>query len=288
MTYSGIVEGLSNELYHAHSAISSTGLKKLLTGTPAHLRSFLDSEDKLESEALLRGSVLHSMLLEPNTLNDTYIFERNYLKDKTRLAKNGGSKEQWDYLKEISEITGKPLVKFEIYDACRRMRDKVKANPYWPDIAKNSQKEISLFADIEGIPVKARYDAMLSNLVIDLKTSKDILTTANIQKTIIGLGYHFSAAMYIEIGRMLGLPVDGFVWIFVENKAPFSCRYVQADNEMLEIGRQEFYACLGKYKECLESDQWPGYSENVEVISMPAWYKNREYLFLGDTNESDS
>jgi len=228
------------------------------------------------------------MLLEPGTLNDTYVFERHYLPNKTRLAKNGGSKEHWESLKEIAELTGKPLVKWDLYHAAKTMREQVSLNPYWRDIEENSSKEISLFAEIEGVPVKARYDALLSNLVIDLKTSKDILTTSNIQKTIIKLGYHFSAAMYLEIGKACGLDVDGFVWIFVENQAPHGCRYVQADNDMIEFGRQEFYACLDKYKECIKADKWPGYSTEIDVISMPEWYKNREYLFLGDENESDS
>lgn len=288
MTYKGIIEGLSNDAYHADKAISSTGLKKLLTGTPAHLRAYLYNDAKIESEALLRGSVLHSMLLEPDTLNDNYIFERNYLVNKTRLSKNGGTKEHWDSLKEVAEVTGKPLVKYEIYAACKAMRDKVQAHDFWPNIGRDAKKEISLFTEIEGVPVKARYDAILSDAVIDLKTSRDILTSANIQKTIVKLGYHFSAAMYLAIGRKLGIKVDRFVWIFVENQEPYGCRYVEASQEMLEIGEQEFLKCLKKYKTCLENDDWEAYPKTIDVIDLPNWYANKEFLFLGVEDESSS
>lgn len=276
----GIYEDISNADYHADKAISSTSLKKLLNATPAHFKYALDNRETSDSDALLRGSVLHAMLLEPDTLSASFVFESHVIPDKTKLAKNGGGKETWDALKEKAQIRGLPLVKYDIYQDCIAMRDSVLAHPHWPNVKSHAKKEISLFAEINGVRVKARYDAMLANMmIIDLKTSRNILTTGKIQSTIAELGYHFSAAMYTEVGKACGLPIDRFVWIFIESFAPYSARFVEASEQMMEVGKSEFYKCLEKYKTCMQSSVWDAYSNDIDIVHLPNWYANKETLF---------
>lgn len=276
----GIYKSVTNEQYHADPAISSTKLKKLKDGTAQSFKYHLDNPEHVESDALLRGSLLHAMLLEPEQYMDYFIIESRELKDKTKLAKNGGNKEDWDKLKKWAENEAKPLVKHDIYRDCVGMRNSVLAHPFWINIANHGANERSLFAEIDGVLVKARYDSLLEvSKIIDLKTSRNTLTTAGIQRTIADLGYHFSAAMYIEVGKALGLDITSFVWVFVETSAPYSCRFVEASDKMLEIGKEEFYKCLAKFKECQESGIWAGHPLTIDKIDLPNWYANKEYLF---------
>lgn len=277
---SGIYKDVTNQEYHADPAISSTPLKVMKDGTPESFKYHLDNRQSIESDALLRGSVLHAMLLEPRKYMDYFVFESHELKDKTKLTKNGGSKEDWDNLKRVAEHANLPLVKFDMYKDCTGMRNSVQAHPWWKNIAEHAVNEISLFSEIEGIPVKARYDSLLDEKhIIDLKTSKNVLNTASIQRSIVDYGYHLSAAMYIEVGRSLGLEVDGFTWAFVEINAPYSCRFVEASAKMLDVGRDEFYKCLRKIKQCQESNNWPGYTLKIDKIDLPNWYASKEILF---------
>ena len=277
---SGIYKDVTNQEYHADKALSSSKVKKLLTGTAASFKYHLDNPESIESDALLRGSVLHAMLLEPLKFMDYFVFETSELKDKTKLAKNGGSKEDWDNLKKYAEHGKIPLVKYDMYKDCTGMRNSVQAHPWWKNIADHAVNEISLFSEIEGIPVKARYDSLLDEKhIIDLKTSKNVLNTASIQRSIVDYGYHLSAAMYIEVGKSLGLEVDGFTWAFVEINAPYSCRFVEASAKMLDVGRDEFYKCLRKIKQCQESNNWPGYTLKIDKIDLPNWYASKEILF---------
>jgi len=283
MTYSGIVEGLSNELYNVSKAMRSTVLKKLHDATPGHLRYLLDNPSFETTEALLRGQVLHCMVLEYHNLQKQFVIERTELKDKTKLNKNGGSKEDWDQLKSMAEVLGVPLVKHDMYLQVKGMANSISKHQHWQLFNAVGRKELSLFAEIEGVPCKARYDVMASDegqtFICDLKTSKETLTNQNVQKIIVQYGYHFSAAMYVEIGKALGLQIDEFSWMFVESKAPFGCRMVKASTEMMEIGRDEFYKCLRKYKECRDKKEWPMYPLTLDTIDLPGWYANKQFLF---------
>jgi exodeoxyribonuclease VIII len=283
MTYSGIVEGLSNELYNVSKAMRSTVLKKLHDATPGHMRHSLDNPSSETSEALLRGQVLHCMVLEPHNLQKQFVLERTELRDKTKLNKNGGSKEDWDQLKSMAEVLGIPLVKHDMYLQVKGMANSISKHQHWQLFNAIGRKELSLFAEIEGVPCKARYDVMASEegqtFICDLKTSKETLTNQNVQKIIVQYGYHFSAAMYVEIGKALGLQIDEFSWMFVENKAPFGCRMVKASPEMMEIGREEFYKCLRKFKECRDKNEWPMYPLTLDTIDLPGWYANKQFLF---------
>jgi len=283
----GIYKSVTNEQYHADPAISSTKLKKLANSTAYHFKYALENPQTMEGDSILLGSLVHTLVGEPKKLTDQYIIESQPLSDKTKLEKNGGSKGEWDAMKKQSQDQGLPLVKHEIYRNGIAMRNSVFAHPLWQVMADRQKAEISLFAEIEGIPVKARYDLLIGDTIIDLKSTRESLDNENLSRVIAKLGYHFSAAMYIEVGKALSLPMKKFRWIFVENTAPFACRFVEASEEMLETGKQEFYACLEVYKSCKNSNNWPGYTQNIEQLSLPVWYKNKEF-FLGENNESDN
>ena len=98
-----------------------------------------------------------------------------------------------------------------------------------------------------------------------------MLTDQNIRNVIHDEKYHLSAAMYLDVGKAAGVPVDRFIWVFVESFAPYLCRIIEAPPEMIEAGGKAYLHCLSKYKTA-SAGFWPGYDRDPSFIETPNWY----------------
>jgi hypothetical protein len=267
-----IVKDLHFDDYWQDPAVSSSMLKKFLQlPTPAHVKHAIDNPIS-DSDALLLGRLLHCLLLEPERLDIYFVIERDRLRDKTRLEKNGGSKEAWDALKGKAEAQLLPLVPFDMWQKAQAMAANIQALDLWEGLAKFGKKELSVFSEIKGQKVKARYDILFGSAIFDIKSSRHMLTDENISKVIEEQHYHLSAAMYLDVGAAAGLKVERFIWIFVENFAPYLCRVKEATLPMLEAGRKEYLHCLSKYKTGTQG-HWPGYDQDASYIDLSPYYK---------------
>jgi len=280
-----LIRNLSNADYHKHPSISSSNLKKFLSSTPKRVRYLIENPDSEPSDALIRGSILHALILEPHTIDSSFIIERNPLSDKTKAIRNGGSKETWEAMKKEAEAKKIPIIKHEIWLEALEMQASMSQHELFP-IFQTSEKEVSLFAKIDGVPCQARYDAWNGKIgaIIDIKTTRLTLTTKAIQSIIANEAYHLSAAMYLAVGQKLGLGVKDFYWCFIENFPPYQCRFVKASRKMLDKGLLEFNHCLEIYKRCKEENHWPSYprADDAEEIDLPDWYINRDSGLFGE------
>ena len=286
----GIHENVPFALYNEFDAIRSSQLKMLLDGPPADLKYALDNPDDKRSEALLEGEIIHGLSFEPDTIDQRFVFEKVPLRDKTKLEKNGGSKETWDALKLEAQTKGMQIVPHEMYARSMAIAEQIRLHPHWKNIQDFGQKELTLVAEIRGVLCKVRFDALLygntlGGIVFDLKTMRDKATLRNIERAVTDYKYHFSAAMYLEVGKALGLDLRGFSWIWAEKTPPYNIRITAANSAMLERGKYEFYNALDLFKKCCESGEWSSYSEEIEEIGLPGWYDHIKYPF-GDLKTS--
>jgi hypothetical protein len=285
-----IIRNLPADAYWDHPAVSSTTLKKYRLPTRAHTKHQIDNP-KTDTEALIRGQVTHCLVLESHRLDLDFVIEKEKLWHKNKLAKNGGSKEEWALLKKEAEERLVPLVSNKVWVQAQGMANSIKSSEYWQDVALSGEKELSIFTEIKGVPVKARLDAKIRTAILDIKSCRFHITDKKIRSVIAELGYHISGAMYLEVAKAAGLEVDCFVWVFVESFEPYLCRFVEATPKMLEIGKQEFYICLEKHADCMQSQSWPGYPQldeknKIPQLDLPDWY-SMDFI-TEETYESDS
>jgi hypothetical protein len=115
-----------------------------------------------------------------------------------------------------------------------------------------------------------------SRLVIpDYKTTVSAAPEA-IQRAIYNFGYHVQAAWYLDAAAALGLDVDAvFVFVFQEKVPPYLVTVAQPDTAALRVGYDLGRRAIDTYRECVALDRWPGYSDDVELIGLPAWAQAR-------------
>jgi len=284
----GIYPDISLDEYNSHPAIRSSHLKILLDEMPADMKVKMDldkSESQSRKACLLNGEVLHAMVLEPMTQEHRFVYEKEPLKEKNKLEENGGSKKAWDALKATAKQYGRTLVPYEIYRGCQGMSEPLMKNTRWTNVQRFGSKELTLIADIKGVRCKVRLDAMLKPIslpgtIVDLKTTSKGLSDRQIEKTIVEYGYQFSAAMYIEVAKALGISIGAFEWVFLQSEAPHQHRFFAANEDMLERGKWEFYKTLEIYRLAAETGNWPGYpTQTVTKVGLPSWYMKKQYPF---------
>lgn len=122
-----------------------------------------------------------------------------------------------------------------------------------------------------GVWCKAKpdyYDANTGDIV-DLKTAYDLSDKA-IERAIQSFGYDIQAAAYLEAASELyPEKPHSFRFLFVKSKPNYNCRWVKLDSRALGNGTAKWLQAVAKWKDCLATDTWPGYSDLV--AGCPPW-----------------
>jgi hypothetical protein len=112
----------------------------------------------------------------------------------------------------------------------------------------------------------------------------DYKTTASadpgqLAKAVANFGYHCQASFYLDGVKALGLADDpAFIFVCQEKTAPYLVTVIELDDTALRIGRELNARAIEIFRDCTEADVWPGYSSEIELISLPAWARMREDL----------
>jgi hypothetical protein len=108
-------------------------------------------------------------------------------------------------------------------------------------------------------------------IVADYKTCAKA-DVESISQSMYTYGYHQQAAWYLAGVKALGLcPDPAFVFIYQEKTAPYLVTVAEPDATALRIGAHLNRLAVVRYFECTQTGIWPGYSEDIESLSLPGW-----------------
>lgn len=259
-TYPVILSDMPERDYHAHRSISKSSLD-LFNRSPAHYK-FAAARQPTRHMAI--GSAIHCALLEPAR------FETDYL--ILDVADRRAS--EWREAKKQRGTDEYILTRAEA-DGVLGMQAAVFANPQTHDLLNQPHDdcEISVFAhDPEtGLLCRARVDLLGDTWALDLKKTQDARADA-FSRAIGNYRYHVQAAFYSDvIGWATGTQPERFKFLAVEENPPHANRVYTLDDEAMAAGRAAYRADLTRYAECVETDEWPAYDDEPELIGLPGW-----------------
>ncbi|MER7167260.1 PD-(D/E)XK nuclease-like domain-containing protein [Micromonospora sp. NPDC000207] len=267
ITVPGVYD-MTEDDYHAHPALSSTGARKLLSPScPAlfHHDRENGSEHKREFDL---GHAAHMLVLGAGP--EIHVVDAgNY---QTKAAR-----EDRDAAYTRGEI---PLLPAE-FDTVQAMAGKLRQHPRAAELfAPDGVAEQSLFwVDAEtGVQCRARLDYLTTNRIVDYKTT----TSANpghIAKAVDNFGYHQQDDWYRTGAIELDLvaPDAAFTFVFQSKTPPYLVTAVELDDTALKIGYERNRLALQIFRDCTETGVWPAYSDGIEVISLPAYAERRHH-----------
>lgn len=274
ITQPGVYD-IPEAVYHADPvpgrSLSSSGARRLLE-CPA-LFDYERRHKRGPKKAFDIGSAAHHLVL--GTGPELVVIDAPDMRTKA-------AKEQRDAAYARDAI---PLLPAE-FEQVQAMAEALKGHPMAAKVfaPERGPAERSLFwQDAEtGVWCRARLDHMPTAdynarwfIVSDYKTTRSA-HPEQISKAVYDYGYHIQAAMYLEAVRALGIHADPrMVFVFQEKAAPYVTTVIELDHVALKIGHSQLRKALALYRQCSESGRWPGYSEQVETISLPVYAERK-------------
>ena len=273
----GIYYGVSKADYFAIDAFHFSGIWRLLK-SPAHYKYFLEHPEP-PSDAMILGNLVDTLLLEPDLYGDRYaVLPETYVDKKTGevkawTMKAAVCKEE----KAALETSGKTLIKFDMLATANSMIEQIKTHAEIMRVIEESKKQVCvIWIDTDtGVKCKGLLDLLSPEGITDLKTTPDASAKAFSSK-INSFLYHVQGAMYSD-----GVTAnsDGIIlpyqFIPVETEPPHCPAIYQLEENSLLTGREIYKHALKIYKDCVENNSWPGYSQFIETINIPAYAINK-------------
>lgn len=259
---------MPEEEYHAHHALSASGMKQILR-SPLHYRnSRAMNRPKKEFDL---GHAAHSIVLGKG-------MPIAHIPD-SMLASNGyaSTKEAKAFIAE-ARAEGKVPLKSEPYTNIVRAAEAVLRNPKARDLLeRDGYSEASLFATdpVTGVHLRGRIDRLAGTTLIDLKSTNDV-RTRKLQAVVTDFSYDVSAEVYrLLLALVLGIESEPMHLIFFEKEPPYEVRVVRLGEEWQEGGHRKMRAAIDLFAWCSEQGVWPGDDEDggpVLDLEAPGYY----------------
>ena len=285
--------------YRAHPLPSWSAAKDLLHMSPAEWRHH-QGKPRAESAAMAWGTLLHALVLEPDTIDARYVVvgEVARTEDGKRWTCGGSNDYRTRAEAEaalLADVGDRQALTAECLDDARARAEQAAAL-----LGRSARREVPMGGTIEGCACKGKADVITSwlgirgvlrhSLVIDVKTSADITprTVARIARDRLWRGQLWT---YGELARQCGY-VDGSpsLAVLVVQAASVSlaggilsltgwqprahARIVPLTAAAVEAGRAEARAVWSKLRECQLADVWPDY--DGDSIDVSRWETEAE------------
>lgn len=276
----GIVHDLDESTYHSHGALSSTEAR-LILDSPAKYRWHKDHPPLVApSKQYDIGSAVHSKVL--GTGYEAVVIPAEL------LASNGAvsTKAAKEFVADARDRGLIPL-KAEEFGPIDAAAESVLAHPAARALFDQpGDGEVSVFATSpEGVDVRARFDYLPrdftlgapSRVAVDLKTARDA-SPNGFTKAIAEHGYDVQRAWYVDALQWATGEDAELVFVAVEKEPPYLVAVHQLPAVWTEMGREKAAHARRTYMECVESGKWPGYGDDVHLLSPPTWliYQHEE------------
>ena len=220
--------------------------------SPNHLLKYWEGKTKV-TDAMQFGSIIHKILLEPESFNDDYAIFTG--------ARRAGK--DWQEFKAANE--DKQIIKLNELDDANAIAENALQNPIFKNLMQNkvhTEKEVTwnhAGIDFKGfVDLESKIDGR--TIVCDIKTTTD--AGKRFQRDLIYNDYKMQAAMYLE-----NYDIDTEYYIIaVETTSPFNVQIYKLGFNLINQGSAEYKNLVSRYKEW---DGKPvGYSEDVIEIEI--------------------
>jgi len=265
----GIYENVSEAEYHSHPALSSTGARRLLE-SPAKF-DYERRHPRPGRAAFDLGTAVHTKVLGTGASAIAYPPEH--------ITKGGNVSESVAAKAWAEEQRSKglaPIAPGQMREV-DLMAESVLANQDARTFLESvSGREVSLFATIDDVPTRARFDIYDGVRAGDLKTARDA-SPKGFNTAVGRLGYFIQDRWYGEAHTAItGSELESFRFLVVENVAPYLVGVYDLDFMWEDLAKERVKRARDLYRECTESGIWPGYP--TATLTPPTWavYESEE------------
>ena len=217
----------SDDFYYEYlkqAAMSSSMASKLQRSVKEYVYSLRYSEPK--SQALIDGGLFHTMMLEPQKIENYTFIE---VESKNTKAYKLANEQHSDVYTAKERREAERLV--DAVNRCEQAKS----------LLINADYEVPMIDYINGMPFRAKADVLRKDgTIIDLKTSLDV---HNFHISARKYGYHRQAYIYCTLW---GLPHTAFKFLVIDKKS-LDIGIFDCSQEFFDLGKYEVEQIIEKY-----------------------------------------
>lgn len=272
-TFQAGIYDMPESVYHADpvpgGSLSSSGARKLLPPScPARFR--YEQDHPVHRDVFDLGTAAHRLVLGAGA--PIAVLDADDWKTKA-------SREWRDAVRAEGST---PLLRHE-HEQVQAMAAALRQHPIAGallDPERGGHAEQSLFfQDETGVWCRARADWLPGDagwpVISDYKTARSADPSA-FAKSVAQFSYHVQHSWYVTAYHAVTGVVADFVFLVQEKEPPYLVTVCQLDAAAVRAGRELCRQAIEIYRDCREADVWPGYADDIELISLPAWARPRE------------
>ena len=267
--YATLMKGavqLSNEEYHSKNEYSKSDLDAAHK-SGIHLQYKKEGPKQKPTPAMRIGSAFHALVLEPDVFENEFIYKPEILNARSKDGK------EW---KARQEEAGRTVLSEDDKEQLQAMTKSLLAcKPAYDLLNADGIAEQSFFWKNEqtGLDCKCRPDYLFEDgsTIVDVKTTTDA-SLKGFSRSVCNFRYHVQAGFYLHgIEQATGVRPDRFIFLAIEKTAPYGVGVYEADSAMVTNGFEQAMIDLQKIEEWKRTENYTGYTEEIQQISLPAW-----------------
>lgn len=213
-----------DSFYYGHlgqHALSSSLLKPILKSPKAFLKAKNEDDDK---QAYRDGRLIHLNILEEHKLSDLVIID--------------GTKATKAYKEAVKEYGNSMVYTKSEYDNAFFASKAIKNCDEAMELLEGCEFEKPAIGLVDGLPVRAKADAIKGKTIIDLKTTGDI---SKWTKSARWFDYNLQAALYMEL-----FGADEFIFLVLD-KDTKDIGIFECSNQFIDEGKQKLNRATSNY-----------------------------------------
>lgn len=257
-----IIHDEDDATYHRRRELSSTGVRRLLD-SPARFRYWEDNPQPGKA-AFDLGSAAHAKILGVGAGVVEYPAEH--------LTPSGNASTKKETVAWEQEQRAAGLIPISAGDARRvdAMAEAVLADADARQVLETIEgREVTIVQEINGVPVRARFDLYDDIHGGDLKTTRDASPRA-FNRSVGSYGYHIQNRWYDDTHHAeTGSRLESFKFVVVESAPPHLVGVYELDFMWEEVAAAATEKARNIWRECTESGVWPGYG--AATLTAPTW-----------------
>lgn len=230
-----------------------------LARSAMHYWHACQGKDDNDTEAKRLGRAAHAIALGGKRIA---IFTGAVFQGKTYKGAKTGA--WWDHFRK--ENADQEIVTPGEYAKAKAIADALRRNPRAEEMLYTGGTELELEVDwlwLRGRHCQSHFDAYRKGVfVADMKGARDA-AIERFGRTAIWSNYHAQCAFYVTGAEQLGHPTPDAFLLVVETGAPNVVTVRRLTPRAIEAGRVQCRAWFEQLLGFEDSNQWPGYADDV-------------------------
>lgn len=258
---------------HEYDAVQALNISRLkeMKRSPQHYKYRLTNPRT--TVPLVVGNACHVAVLEPERYAQDFAVW-NRVSENGNLCPRKG--QYWDAFK--LENDGRTILMPDETTLAQSIAAAVRTDERAMQYLASGDPEVTLewnlASELGGRPAKSRVDWLTTidgkPYLVGLKTARNCAHYAFAAQAA-KLGYHWAWAFYEDAYTAITGKRPCSIEIVVEVEPPHAVAVYRIPDDIIEQGREEYYAAAKLLAECEATDEWPGPAPMIEDLTLPSW-----------------